>query len=161
MNPFAKPKEDSVTLSLPQSRKVRGYQVRRLPLGEFLKAMEALQNAPGEALEAVFPELGLEGMLGLLKTADSRMLGALLAKAMTTLPRQALALVAALTLIPAEQLLDDPAIGLDGLVEMAEAWMEVNRIENFMQAAARLMQKVRAAARAEGPTGSSGLSPTD
>ena len=44
-------------------------------------------------------------------------------------------LLAALTGIPEEQLLNDPGIGLDGLMEILNAWLEVNNIENFISAA--------------------------
>ena len=41
------------------------------------------------------------------------------------------------------RLRDDPAVGLDGLAEMALAWMEVNGVENFINAAGALRVKVR------------------
>ena len=39
---------------------------------------------------------------------------------------------------------DDPGVGLDGLLEMIEAWLEVNNLENFIRAARALWQRARA-----------------
>ena len=39
---------------------------------------------------------------------------------------------------------DDPGVGLDGLMEMIEAWLEVNNLENFIRAARALWQRARA-----------------
>ena len=45
-----------------------------------------------------------------------------------------------------------PERGLDGLLEMIEAWMEVNNLENFMGAARALWRRARAGRRAVAPT---------
>ena len=42
-----------------------------------------------------------------------------------------------------KELLENSAIGLDGLAELMTAWMEVNGIENFMQTAGALAIRVR------------------
>ena len=39
---------------------------------------------------------------------------------------------------------DDPGVGLDGLLEMIEAWLEVSNLENFIRAARALWQRARA-----------------
>lgn len=133
-------------VSLPRSRKVRGYEIKRMPLGAYLIAMQRLQNFPAEALEIVFPGLDANGILAQLKKIDTTMLGKLAFRAFSGLPKYTAALLAALTDIPEERLLNDPAIGLDGVMEVVTVWIEVNGIENFIRAARELKEKVKAQA---------------
>ena len=43
---------NSAALSLRQSETVRGYEIRRLPLGEYLRALHARRPAPRTLLAA-------------------------------------------------------------------------------------------------------------
>ena len=71
------------------------------------------------------------------------------------LPGEMVRLFAKLSGIEEKALLEDPRIGLDGLGEMAEAWMEVNGIENFIRTMGALGAKARAL-MGEANTGSRG-----
>jgi hypothetical protein len=141
-------------LSLSNSRKVRGYEIKRMPIGAYIVAMEKLQNFPAEAMEAMFPGMDADAILKQLKTIDTALLGQLAMRAFTALPKHASALISALTGIPEDKVLNDPNIGLDGLIEITGAWIEVNGIENFFKAARDLMEKVKTQA-----AGSKGSSP--
>lgn len=146
MNPFMKSKKSSVNLSLSQNRKVRGYEIKRMPIGAYLTALEELKNFPQQALELLFPEMGLDEILDKLKTVDTALIGQLMLRAMASLPQYGVALVAKLTGIPEERLLTDEGIGLDGLAEIVEAWLEVNQIENFILAVRRVLVTTKKAA---------------
>ena len=65
-------------------------------------------------------------------------------------------LIAALTEIPEDTLRNDPQIGADGLLEIVDAFLEVNAAENFIRAAGRLRQHIGRLAATLKP-GSSGL----
>ena len=130
-------------LSLPQCRRVRGYEIKRMPIGAYIAALEQMQNFPAEAMAAVFPGMNADAILGQLKTIDTAMIGQIAVRAFSALPKHASTLVSALTGIPEDKLLNDPGIGLDGLVEIVDAWLEVNNIENFIGAARSLMAKAK------------------
>lgn len=68
-----------------------------------------------------------------------------LGNALLAAPKHIIRVVAELTGTPEEKLLNDESIGLDGLVEIMTAWVEVNRLEDFMPAVRRLVEKVRTA----------------
>lgn len=131
----------SVELSLPRSRTVRGYVIRRMPIGQFLKAAQLLQEAPEDLLDRLFPGQG--DALGRLRALTPSGWQALALRAAAVVPDYAVRLFAQLSGLDERRLRDDPAVGLDGLAEMALAWMEVNGVENFINAAGALRVKVR------------------
>ncbi len=145
----------SIDLSLPRSVTVRGYELRRLSLGKYLQAIGMLESFPRDVAQKLMPEGDISGVLELLKTLDRDALADLVLKALAVVPQQAVRLIAALTEIPGERLLNDEAIGADGLMEIIEAWLEVNAAENFIRAAGRVRRRIsRFAATAK--AGSSG-----
>ncbi len=141
MNLFRK--KTSVQLSTEMERVVRGYKVKRLPLGDYLRAMEAAKKMPERVVEACFPQMEPDTVLRALKKIDKAMLNVLIMRLMEVVPAEAIALLSLLTGVPEEALMSDPGIGLDGAAEMVEAFMELNGIENFMHAAERIAAKVK------------------
>jgi len=133
---------NAIDLSLPKSITVRGYEIRRMPLGKYLQAIRLLETFPRETAEALVPDGNLADVLDALKTLDRATLIDLALKAVSVVPVQAVALIAALTDIPQERLLYDEAIGADGLMEILDAWLTLNNMENFLLAAHRVMQKI-------------------
>lgn len=144
---------NSAALSVKCSETVRGYEVRRLPLGEYLRVMEALAEAPGTIMRVCFPGMDAVEMLGRLRTMDAQGLGELMLRAMEVVPDEAIRLISLLTGIPADALYADPAIGLDGTAELLEAFWRLNGIENFMRAASRLAAWMRENAKRTGSSG--------
>ena len=65
-------------------------------------------------------------------------------RALAVLPGEMVRLFARLSGVEEQALLEDPRIGLDGLGEMAEAWLEVNGIENFIKTMGALGKRARA-----------------
>ncbi len=158
-NPSGKTeKPTSISMSLPKSVTVRGYEIKKMPLGAFLQATEALQDLPLRLMAAAFPGEDLGGVLGHLKTLDKDGLVQLLLRGVAAVPAQVIPLFAQLSGIPQESLLQDEAVGLDGLMEMILAWIEVNGLENFMGSVRTLTGKLRALKPAEQakPTGFNG-----
>ena len=74
-------------------------------------------------------------------------------RALTVLPEKSVSLFAELMGLDEHALTDDPNVGLGGLLEMIEAWMEVNNLENFIIAARTLARRVRAGMTGTGSNG--------
>lgn len=146
--------KNTASLSLPKAKQVRGYEVKRLALGGYLSAIQLLQDLPGDLLSACFPGESLGVILERFKKVDEALLQTILGNAMLTAPKHILRVAAELTGIEEEKLLEDPEIGLDGLMEILTAWVEVNRLGDFIPAIRKLVEKVRMA------TGSSPLQHT-
>ena len=139
--------QNSAALSVKCSEKVRGYEIKRLPLGEYLRVMEALREAPGTAMKVCFPEMDAMQMFERLRSIDTQELTRIMLRALDVVPDEAIKLLSLLTGIPADALYADPAIGLDGAAEMLEAFWRLNGIENFIRAAGRMgarLQEIKA-----------------
>ena len=132
VNLFARKKAENP--SLPGGKVVRGHLIPRLPLGEYLAALQALQNLPADLLSACFPGKSLTEVLQALKTLDEQALVQLVANLAGSGAPYVLGLVARFSGIPEKELREDPAIGLDGLVEILQAIFEVNGWGNVLAA---------------------------
>ena len=148
-----KAEKTSVQLSIPMSRVVRGYEIRRLPMGKYLEATEILRTLPEDAMRACFPGKTAMDALAALKALKTDEIPGLLMQLAAVLPAQGMRLLSVLTGIDQEQLMTDERIGLDGAAEMIEAAMEINRVENFISAARRIAGSIRAATRSDGCKG--------
>lgn len=138
-----------VELSLPRSQNVRGYEIRRLPLGKYLQAMEMLRHTPERMLRACFPGMSTEAALGELRRIDAQMLLNLMSNGAGALCQELARLMAVTMDIDEQALLADENVGLDGLMEMVEAFWTLNRMENFIGAVRALAAQAMAAARTE------------
>lgn len=136
--------KNSATLSLPKSRMVRGYEIRKMPIGAFLEACSLLEELPGTALRLLFPEKKEGDILAELAGLDKDKLQELFLRALAVLPGEMVRLFARLSGVEEQALLEDARIGLDGLGEMAEAWLEVNGIENFIKTMGALGKRAQA-----------------
>lgn len=134
---------NSIETSIPKARKVRGYTIDRMPIGRFLQATQTLQDLPTDVLKRLFPEADGVDLLRELAGMTRESFQALVMRAVAVLPAYAVRLFAELSGIGEDKLLTDPHVGLDGLAEMAMAWVDVNGIENFTRAAGALADKVR------------------
>ena len=117
----------SIDLSLPAARTVRGYEIGRMPIGRFLRAARRIDGVPQEVLARLFPDA--EDAVRALASLDRAGLIGLCARALTVLPDEAVTVFAELAGLDEQALRDDPNVGLDGLMEMIGAWMEVNNLE--------------------------------
>ena len=136
--------KNSATLSLPKSRMVRGYEIRKMPIGAFLEACGVLEELPQTALRLLFPEKKEGDILAELAGLDKDKLQELFLRALAVLPGEMVRLFAKLSGVEEQALLEDARIGLDGLGEMAEAWLEVNGIENFIKTMGALGKRAQA-----------------
>lgn len=64
-----------------------------------------------------------------------------LVQAFMVIPEEAVRIFSPLSGSPEGDLVDNPNVGLDGLMEMEEAWLEVNGIKNFMQTVRELLEE--------------------
>ena len=135
--------KNSAALSLPAGETVRGYEIRRLPLGEYLRMIEVLRQITGALAASLFPGMDIVQTLASLKNMDVGMLSDLMVRAMDAIPAEAVKLLSVMTGVSCQQLLDDPAIGLDGALEMLEAFWRLNGVGHFMQAAGRMAAQIK------------------
>lgn len=126
--------------SLPQTVKVCGgkYEIKKMPWGAFLNALEAIETAPGAIMQAIWPGKKVDDILNEMKSLDEQMLVRLITGALGTAAPMLLAMLAELSGIPEDALRDDPAIGPAGLVEIVKAVWSINDLGNVGAALSEL-----------------------
>jgi len=139
--------KNTAAISLPKSKIVRGYEVKRLALGGYLQAMERVQEFPARLMDACFPGDDLHAIIDKVKRLDAALLERALSGVLLTAPEMMIRLTAALTGIDERTLKDDLDVGADGLVEILTAWVEVNKLGDFTRAARKLLASLWAADR--------------
>lgn len=123
-----------------------------MPLGAFLRALERIQSAPAAILSACFPGKSIDEILSALKALDDDLLAAALTAGLTTAAPMLIGLLSELSGVPEDTLMDDPAFGPDGIVELVEAVWEINNLKNLVAA----FPKRRGAPQNKAKPGSSG-----
>ncbi len=113
-------------LSLAQSKKVCGYTIKKMPIGAYLSALEKLRGLPTELMDSVFPGMDVFGVVARLSRITNRELENLLDGLLVIAPAYLLEFIAELTGIPVERLRDDENVGAAGLVDIVNAFIEVN-----------------------------------
>ena len=126
---------DTIAKSIPESRTVRGYEIRRLPLGKYLEAIQAMKNAPNEIMQACFPGMSQGEILATLKFINGDTLSGMIMNAMFAIPDEVISLLSIFTGISKDTLLSDENIGADGAVEMLTAFWELNNMDDFFKRA--------------------------
>ena len=139
------PEKNTIQKSMEMSRTVRGYEIRRMPLGAFLEAVDAIREAPVQILESIYPGKGPMEALRILSGLNAQTLRGVLISAFTYAPDQFVGVLSKLLDIPKDDLLGDPKIGLDGLTELLNVWLDLNNIENFISAVRPLVSRIRTA----------------
>ena len=94
--------KSSLPLSVRRGEMVRGYEVRRLPLGEYLTALDALREAPAALMRACFPGEDASQVLTRLSHIGPDGLTKLLERAMAVVPGEAVRLLSLLTSVAQE-----------------------------------------------------------
>jgi len=138
-------KADKAGLSVPRSRRVCGYEIRKMPIGKYLAAINEISAFPDEFIGTCFPDMEFKEIVDRVAAFDEKMLRVCVANAFTNAPRFAVEFVARLTDIEPERLLNDENIGLDGLADIVNAFIEVNDLGKFITGLATARQKLRKA----------------
>ena len=133
----------SIDKSLGRSRKVCGYEIKRMPLGVFLAAMRHVEDTPKELLAAMWPDKSAAQLLAEIKTISPEGVLDIALRALSVAPALVTGLLSELLGVPEEKLLNDEQIGLNGIRKMLEAWLEVNEIEDFTRAARPLAARLK------------------
>jgi|GEM_PF-2061909 len=121
-----KDNKDNAALSFGKSKTVCGYEIKKMPLGPYLRAVERLNGLPGDFLGQCFPGKDAQAIVDDVKRLDDSMLMEIAQAAFVAVPKYAVGVVSELTGINEDALMNDPNIGLIGLLDIVQAFIEVN-----------------------------------
>ncbi|MDR2504946.1 MAG: hypothetical protein LBD16_02445 [Oscillospiraceae bacterium] len=126
--------------SIPISKTVRGYEIKRMPLGKYIKFTQQLKEVSNDITAHV---LSNKAALAQLMQTPATTLPLIAFDIVASIPDKLFPILETIFDIPKAVLEEDAAIGLDGLCDMLLAFAEVNRIENFTKAAKTVAAKAK------------------
>lgn len=134
--------KDKASVSLPKAKKVCGYEIKKQPIGTYLQTLEILTTMPADFMATCFPNKEPGEILEQLTTIDKNGLMELITGVCVAAPKYIIEIVAELTSIDKETIINDENIGIDGLLEIIEAFIEVNNLGKSLQSAVALKMKI-------------------
>lgn len=130
MNFFKNKKNDAVELSLPVEKELHGIKIRKLPIGQYIQAINSLKNLPEILLKEAFPNMGIDEIIQKFKTLNEDSLIEISGKLMKVIPEQSLKFVATLLDCDYEKLYNE--ISPKELLDILREFWKVNDMSNFM-----------------------------
>lgn len=144
----------NIALSIPKNKRVCGIEIKKMPLGAYLRALEKIKTFPADFMDICFPGLGLNDILDKLITLDKDSLQPLILAIFSNGPRYFISFVSELTGIDEKELLEDEAIGLDGFIEIINTFIEVNDLGKCFEQGKSLKKTIQQMFNMTGKTGS-------
>lgn len=134
--------------SLPKSSIVCGVEIKKLPLGAYLDAIDSIKNLPELLLNETFPGLTTQEIIDRFKKLDEKMFFVIISNLLVQVPEQSLRFIAKLIDCEYDRLRNDPEIGLNGIKTILMEFWKVNDMSSFfadvLEALAKLpaLQKI-------------------
>ncbi|MNW27571.1 hypothetical protein D3C74_43700 [compost metagenome] len=126
---LGKKQESSITTSIPTSSTVHGITVRKLPIGQYLKALHIAENLPEIIMKECFPAMKPLEVLDQLKNVDEQALYSLVSRLIRVVPEQFLRLVAELIEADYEHLINE--LTPKELLDVLLAFWKANDLTDF------------------------------
>jgi hypothetical protein len=127
-----------IALSTGKERVVCGYKIKKMPIGAYLRAVARLEGLPDDLMDACFPGANLSGVLDNLSRLTENTLTTIIGGLLKSAPQYLLALISEISGVSVENLENDPMIGLDGLIDIIVAVVEVNKLGETLAKVKRL-----------------------
>jgi len=121
----------SIEMSVGKSKVICGYRIRKMHFGAWLEATKRIENLPKELSEALFPGKNLDEILSELSGIDVDSAWVLVSTAMTKVPELVIDVVSEVSEISSDELMNNPDIGIGGIMSIIEAVIEVNELGEF------------------------------
>ncbi len=137
---IANKKSDASEISVPMEQELHGVKIRKLPNGQYIKALNAVQNLPQLIIEGCFPGQDLDEILTFFTDPNNINTDNILAiagKLLAAVPEQFLKLASVLLNIPIEKLTDE--LSPNETLEILKAFWEVNDMSPFFENLKKIM----------------------
>ncbi|MFD3260838.1 hypothetical protein ACE3MQ_19780 [Paenibacillus lentus] len=132
-----KAKNNSVQTSIPQSYTLHGVVIKKLPNGQYFKAIQTMENLPEIILKQCFPNMKPDQVIEQLKSVDESMIYGMISKLLRVVPEQFLRLIAELIDTEYEYLRDE--LSPKETFDVLKAFWEVNDYTDFFAEIKKMM----------------------
>jgi hypothetical protein len=130
---------DATALSIPHDFGLHGIKIRKLPIGQYLKALDSIKNLPEILLKECFSGMDSCEIINKLKSLNEDSLIELAGTLIKTIPEQALKFIATLLGCSFEKLRDE--VTPKELLDILKEFWKVNDMSDFFTDIKRMVMK--------------------
>lgn len=124
--------KDVSTMSVPLEKEMYGVKIKKLPNGQYIKALATVQNLPQILLENCFPNIDTdEDIVKSIMELDKDKLLIMAGKLIQVIPEQFLKIVSNLLDIPFEKLMNE--LSPNETLDILEAYWKMNDLSVFFE----------------------------
>jgi hypothetical protein len=100
-------KKKSTDMSLPQAMRIHGIEIKKVPVGQYIKAMKEMEDLPRLLVEECFPGKSIADIIAILTSTDQAMLMALIGRLIIVLPSHIVEALCSIVGIPIETAMEN------------------------------------------------------
>lgn len=127
--------------SLKNEKTVHGIVVKKLPIGPYIEALEALGELPVVLLDKLYPETPYDEAISYIRRLNKEDTLKLLCKGLTVLPNEIILFISKLLQVDSEKLRQE-LTPLELMDVIMEFW-EMNKLSNFIVQVKALVMTLR------------------
>ncbi|RKL63016.1 hypothetical protein DXT63_08450 [Thermoanaerobacteraceae bacterium SP2] len=131
---------NSIEKSLPQSKKIHGIEIKKMPLGKYLKVLQLLQDFPQEIFKALYPGKTAEEALSEMGDITFDKVLDLLPKLIALLPDKVLDIISEILDVDRKHL-EEKMTPLE-LIEVMQEFARINKLDELQKKIYPMLEKI-------------------
>lgn len=131
---------NSIEKSLPLSKKIHGIEVKKMPLGKYLKVLQLIQDLPKEIFKVLYPDKTAEEALIEMGDITFDKVLDLLPKLIALLPDKMLDIVSQILDVDRKHL-EESMTPLE-LIEVMQEFVKMNKFDELQKKIYPMLEKI-------------------
>lgn len=131
----------SLEMSKPQPMVVHGIEVKKMPLGAYIRFAQKGGSLIPMVMDKLFPDMSTTEIIGSALSLDKNSLFQALAQILVEAPQVAMEALSELLGVGVDELMENPNIGPSELLDILDAWKEFNDLASFFERASKLFPR--------------------
>lgn len=135
-----KAKDTSVTMSLPKSETVHGIEVKKVPIGKYLVAMDEIKELPEKIIKDLFPGLAMKDIWAKFANINDEGIIELVSRALMICPGYVIGLLSTLLDIDKEKIMNE--LTPKEMSDVIKKYWQLNDMTDFFKDVSGLLKKM-------------------
>lgn len=119
----------SAAMSLPETQTIHGVEIKKVPVGQYIRAMKQMEDLPRIIVEECFSGKSMADVIALMANANEAVVVSLLGKLLIVLPEHLVKALCSIIGLDVETALDK--LTPKELFDVVKAYWELNEMSDF------------------------------